>query len=75
MQQTGPDVQNQHILDKEKETDKRFYRYFSPKRGFLIPIWLEKLIGKQLAFSMNSGWAKYYQVDKGETVDADEDDF
>lgn len=30
---------------------------------FLVHIWLERIIGKRLAFPMNNAWAKYYQKD------------
>ena len=64
-----------HALNTEKENDRRFYKYLSPKRGFLIPLWVERLIGKRIVFSLNTAWAKFYQVDRGETVDAEEEDF
>ncbi len=48
----------------EKETgDEKYYRYFNVNRRFLVPTWLEKLIGKRLAFPLNNAWAKYYQRD------------
>jgi len=64
-----------HVLDTDRASDRRFYKYFSPKRGFLIPIWLEKLIGKRIVFALNTAWAKYYQDDKGKIGSAKEDDF
>jgi len=64
-----------HALDHERENDKQFYRYFSPKRGFLLPIWLEKIFGKQIIFSMNTAYAKFYQSDKDVQVNASEEDF
>ncbi|PCI39720.1 MAG: hypothetical protein COB53_02840 [Elusimicrobia bacterium] len=64
-----------HALNTEKENDSRFYKFLSPKRGFLIPLWVERLIGKRIVFSLNTAWAKFYQVDRGETVDAGEEDF
>jgi hypothetical protein len=33
-------------------------------RRFLVPVWLEKIIGKRLAFPLNNAWAKYYQKEK-----------
>ena len=69
------DFAARHALDREREKDKRFYRYFSPKRKFLLPIWLEKLVGKQLVFSLNTAYAKFYQSDRDAVVDAVEDDF
>ena len=49
----------------EKETgDEKYYNYFSVNRRFLVPIWLEKILGKRIAFPLNNAWAKYRQVDK-----------
>jgi hypothetical protein len=37
------------------------------ERKFLIPIWMERIIGKRLAFPINNARAKYYQKEaKGE---------
>jgi len=36
---------------------------------------VEKIVGKQLMFSMNTAWAKFHQNDKGETVDVGKEDF
>ncbi len=48
----------------EKETgDEKYYGYFDVNRKFLVPIWLERMIGKRLAFPLNNAWAKYYQKD------------
>jgi gamma-glutamylputrescine oxidase len=48
----------------EKETgDEKYYRYFDVNRRFLIPLWLERVMGKRLAFPLNNAWAKYYQKD------------
>lgn len=44
--------------------DDRYYRYFAADRNFLVPLRAEPLLGKPLVFSMNNGWAKYYQVDR-----------
>jgi hypothetical protein len=30
---------------------------------------MEKVIGKQILFSFNNGWAKYYQIDEIENDD------
>ncbi len=43
--------------------DGHYYKYFSPERSFFVPIWLERIFGKQMVFSLNNGWAKYYQKD------------
>ncbi len=48
----------------EKETgDEKYYGYFDVNRKFLVPLWLERAIGKRLAFPINNAWAKYYQKD------------
>lgn len=43
--------------------DRDYYRYFGRSRGFFVPDGLVRLLGKQLSFSINQGWAKYYQKD------------
>jgi len=53
--------------------ERRTYRTFSTRRPFLLPIWLEKIVGKQVVFSLNNAWAKYYQDDKNKRIDYDED--
>lgn len=58
----GDFVANQIL--KKQEDDHKYYRYFRPERKFLFPVWLEKIMGKELLFSLNNIWAKYYQVDK-----------
>jgi len=60
------------FLKQSKEDEHRYYRYFSVKRGFLISLRWEKVLGKQLIFSLNTAWAKYYQVDKGKEIPYDE---
>lgn len=57
------DFAARHAYDTTACNDHHYYDYFRADRYFLVPIWLEKIIGKQLAFSINNGWAKYYQVD------------
>lgn len=57
-----------HVLNDKAEDDHKYYRYFSIDRGFLLPVWLEKIFGKKMVFSLNNGWAKYYQVDKGKKL-------
>ncbi|MDE1853306.1 MAG: FAD-binding oxidoreductase [Thaumarchaeota archaeon] len=56
----------------EKETgDEKYYSYFNANRKFLVPLWLEKAIGKRLAFPINNAWAKYYQKDLKQTLSGD----
>ena len=57
------DFAARHVLNDASE-DKRYYHYFRADRPFLLPLWSEKLLGKQLVFSLNNGWSKYYQVDE-----------
>ncbi len=59
------DFAARHVLNTEAQDDHKFYRYFTDDRAFLIPTWAEKIAGKQLVFSLNNVWAKYYQVDQG----------
>ncbi|MHB8604594.1 MAG: NAD(P)/FAD-dependent oxidoreductase [Thermoplasmatota archaeon] len=53
-----------HVHDDTPRDDDRFYRYFSPDRPFLLPLGLEPFLGKQIVFSLNNAWAKYFQVDR-----------
>jgi len=56
------------------DTD-RYYRDFEADRPFLVPLWLEPLVGKPLVFSLNNAWAMYYQVDRGRPADSSEHTF
>lgn len=60
-----------HVLDDEEYDDSKYYRYFSIDRGFLIPLWLERIVGKRLVFTINNVWAKYHQVDHGKKIMVD----
>jgi gamma-glutamylputrescine oxidase len=51
------------LLGEGEMQDQKYYHYFDARRKFLVPIWVEKLIGKRLAFPINNAWAKYYQRD------------
>lgn len=62
-----------HALGNENN-DKQYYHYFSLNRWFLIPLWVEKIIGKQLTYSLNNWYAKYKQVDKNK-IEVLEDEF
>lgn len=57
------DFAARHAYDTNAHNDHRYYTYFSADRYFLLPVWMESIIGKQLLFSINNGWAKYYQKD------------
>lgn len=52
-----------HAFDTKMQNDRHYYDYFRADRRFFVPLWMEKILGKQLVFSMNNGWAKYYQKD------------
>ena len=58
----GDFVARQVLGDAKEEA--RYYQYFAADRAFLMPLWSEQVLGKPLVFSMNNGWAKYYQVDR-----------
>ena len=59
------DFAARQVLAEAETGDEKYYRYFNVNRKFLVPIWLEKIIGKRLAFPLNNAWAKYYQRDAG----------
>lgn len=63
----GDFVARQASGTAEADAD-RYYRYFEAARPFLIPLWLERWLGKPLVFSMNNAWAKYVQVDRGRRI-------
>lgn len=48
--------------------DPRYYQYFTPRRHFLLPLELARIVGKPLVFALNNAWAKYYQIDVGRPV-------
>lgn len=53
-----------NILDGKNLDSEKFYQYFSPNRNFLLPLWLENILGKRLVFTINNAWAKYEQKDQ-----------
>ena len=61
------DFAARQVLADAETGDEKYYRYFDVNRRFLIPIWLEKIMGKRLAFPFNNAWAKYYQKDRNES--------
>lgn len=61
------DFAARNILDDKKLDDEKFYQYFSPTRKFLIPLWLEHILGKRIVFTVNNAWAKYRQKDAIDT--------
>lgn len=50
------------VLGDAQPEEQKYYRYFSNDRGFLVPVWLERVMGKKLVFTLNNWWAKYHQV-------------
>jgi gamma-glutamylputrescine oxidase len=56
------DFAARHVLNDRSE-DGKYYHYFRADRHFAVPLSFEKAVGKQLVFSINNAWAKYYQVD------------
>ncbi len=52
-----------HATDEPACTDNHYYEYFRKDRKFLVPLWMEHFLPKGVIFSLNNGWAKYYQVD------------
>jgi len=51
------------VLAEQQTGDEKYYQYFNVDRNFAVPIWLEKILGKRIAFPLNNAWAKYRQVD------------
>lgn len=64
-----------NILGVADEDYAKYYRYFSNRRYFFLPSSLSKIISKPILFSLNNGWAKFYQVDKKRKLDAVEEEF
>ena len=63
------DFAARQVLSKAETGDEKYYGYFNVNRKFLVPIRLEKIIGKRLAFPLNNAWAKYYQKDLRTSAD------
>ncbi len=57
------DFAARNVLDDKELDNEKYYRYFSPDRKFLLPLWLEQLLGKRIVFTVNNAWAKYRQKD------------
>jgi len=57
------DFAARQVLTVQETVDEKYYRYFSVSRDFAVPLWLERILGKRLAFPLNNAWAKYRQVD------------
>ncbi len=50
-----------NVLGESNKDSESFYKFFKPHRPTVFPSWLESIIGKQLSFSINSLWSKYYR--------------
>lgn len=57
------DFATRNAYDEASCNDHKYYEYFRSDRKFLIPLWMEKFLAKQIVFSLNNGWVKYYQKD------------
>lgn len=57
------DFAARNVLDDKELDSEKYYRYFSPSRKFMIPLWLEHVLGKRIVFTVNNAWAKYKQKD------------
>ncbi len=57
------DFAARHSYNDAACDDHHYYDYFRADRHFFIPLWLERILGKQIVFSINNAWAKYYQKD------------
>lgn len=66
------DLAARQILGKLPAAELRFYDYFALDRPFLVPLSVEKVLGKRIAFVLNQFYAKYRQVDRKSSVDAPE---
>lgn len=55
------DFAARNVLDDKELDNEKYYRYFSPNRKFMIPLWLEGILGKKIVFTVNNAWAKYRQ--------------
>jgi len=56
------DFAARQVLAERETGDEKYYKYFDVGRSFAVPIWLEKIVGKRVAFPINNAWAKYRQV-------------
>ena len=62
----------EHVLGNE---DKKYYKYFSANRKFLMPLSLQKLFGKKLLFTINSSWSKYKQKDSKDSIEFNDENW
>lgn len=63
------------ILNAVTLDEKKYFKYLSDDRYFAFPAGLSKFIGKPALFAMNNGWAKYYQKDINDMMDAKNNKF
>lgn len=69
------DFAARHVIDDKSCDDHKYYRYFSIDRGFLVPLWLENILGRRIVFALNNAWSMYYQIDRGREVPYKKDQF
>lgn len=58
----------EHVLD-QKEHDNKYYKYFSANRKFIVPLSLQKILGKKFTFTLSSALSKYKQVSKEDKIE------
>lgn len=47
----------------EKHICEEYCMYLGSHRSFLVPLWLQRIIGKMISFSINNSYSKYIQKD------------
>ena len=62
----------EHVLGNENE---KYYQYFSANRKFLLPLSLQKVLGKKLLFSFNSSWSKYKQKNAKNSIEFNDENW
>ena len=63
------------VLGTNVPEQKKYFEYFSSRRPFAFPIWIEKMFGKPVLFSLDNYWAKYHQIDIKDKMQYDKKDF
>ena len=63
------------ILGTATDDEMKYFSYFSNRRYFALPTWMQKIVGKPVVFSLNNLWAKYFQVDVNRKLEFDPADF
>jgi len=63
------------VLGTNVPEQKKYFEYFSSRRPFAFPVWIEKVFGKPVLFSLDNYWAKYHQIDIKDKMQYDKKDF